>query len=169
MNNQKGFPINMRTGSHQYTNDSWANEYINNQMILITVIMEDAVKLAAHYSEAAGRKGVQANDINKGLMLRAYHGQEFWNQPGIQDQISRVREYMENGSDESDSVDDSDDSDKMGEGEEPESWSASTHNCSICIAMNQITDKWDGWNPTSNEEISLKNAINKAIKSDHST
>lgn len=154
----------MQTGFNQVDDNAWKDEYIHNCLILLDIFTKDSIKMAATYCNHAGRQGITAEDINLAMMVRAFHGDIFWNSPDIQ---QRIQESMDDNmfyeAAESEGV-----SDTNKVSEATEQWTKSNDNCAICQAMNefnQYPDKWYNWNPDSREMLSVKNAINKAIDS----
>ena len=151
----------MRTGFHQDTENEMANTFIDNHMILLAIFLEDSMRLAASYCEHAGRRGVTSTDINLAMMVRAVHGPEFWNRPDIQQKIEETRQGL---SEMSDSESEATEGATEGATEAMEPWTASTHNCSICNSLNQITPIYNNWNPTDRVDITIKAAIERALR-----
>jgi len=168
------FPVRMQTGFNNGADDTWATNYINEHIILLTIFMEDAMKLATTYSEHAGRQGIHSTDIILALKTRAIFGDAFWNNPNIQERINDIRNEVINDDDLEEMNDDNleefeefeednemNDGDEMNISQVEEPWTKSNHNCPICEALNDVDTKWDQWNP---EDKRIKDAINFTIE-----
>jgi len=173
------FPgINMATGHSQDAEDKYAVNYIDNIMAMVGVFFEDAIKLGAVYSLHSGRKVVCKNDVSMGMKTRAFHGDHFWNQPGIQQRIADMKEMMcdsdddmeeeyEEEEEECEDTEDTEEIDQEAIDLDQElgqyQWTPSNCMCEICTALNQIDTKWDNWHPINPTEISIKNSVIKAL------
>jgi len=170
------FPNNMRTGfSNENMDDVWITNYINNEAVLLSIFMEDAIELAATYCKHSDRKGIHSTDIIMALKTRAYLGDAFWNRENIQERITNVRNEIfgtENGYDEEiyeendeEFYEENDEefyeeNNEEFHSEEEEPWTKSKDRCSICLAMNDVQNKWDQWNP---ENTRVRDVINNTI------
>jgi hypothetical protein len=161
MNNFPG--IVMTSGHSQDIADQQKNEYIENILVLLGIFIDDASRLAALYTKHSNRKIVSKIDIGLALKTRAFHGDSFWNRSDIQERIRVMQDIL---NEENQSENESESEEEMEEEEndnDDTEWIQSSCTCDVCSTLNQIDDHWNNWNPTSRMEISIKNAINKAI------
>lgn len=156
-------------GTYQDNSENNLDKKTENDILsLILVFIEDATKLSVTYSNHANRNKATVKDLSLALKVRAFHGDEFWNLPDVQEKIQSAQdfineeeEYTESNEDEDMEIS-NDDADNM-EAEEEEyiEFSLSSCTCKICKDMNEIDSKWGTWEPTDNINKILKKHINE--------
>jgi hypothetical protein len=156
----------MRSGS-QDTNDSYIGKMLEDQLTLITLVTEDALRLAEIYSKHSGRKAadgkpvIATEDFSRAFKVRAYYGSEFWNLPDIQERIQKIKEYIQEedemggGLDSLKTVDDS----QMTAYHDSNCTFNKGNPCVVCEYMNGITRAWPSWVPQGPMDFILKKAI----------
>jgi hypothetical protein len=167
------FPgIKMTTGYAPDSQDSLSDDFVNETLVLLTVFSEDSLRLGAVYYTHAGRTYCSDRDIGLALKTRALHGEKFWELPEVQERISQITEEFKEDENQMEEVEAEleDDENQMEEVEaeleddfEHEQWTVSSCSCTVCNMMNDIEGEWGNWEPSSISDISIKNAINKAL------
>ena len=144
----------MKSGNIQENENEIDYTFITS---LITLFMEDSIKMGLVYSKHANRNTLTEQDCKLALMARSYYGDQFWKLPNVIDRLNEIKEWLQS-SEETDSEDDDIIID------ETETFSQSSCNCIICSKMNNVSQHWDNWNPDNPMEIILKNSVNKTLK-----
>src|SRR5690348_3020415 len=148
--------MNLTTGNSLNQHDQYTQNYIDETMALLGIFIEDSTHIASLYCTHAGRNIITKHDIELALKTRAYYGDIFWTQSGIQQRIAEMKQSLreENyeGDDEDDNDDnnnenddDEDDDDEMDindDEENEEVFVPSSCTCESCVILNDIREKW---------------------------
>lgn len=147
----------LRTGNNtQHTDDG--EEYVKNMMSVYMVFAEDATKIAAQYTEHLNMRVVSEKNISKAMKIRAINSEVFWNQPGVLERLNSMKRILETDDDE----DTLDDETEYCEDYEEVQQIECAGNCDFCALFDSIEEKWNDWVPQTRQDISLKNAIDRA-------
>ena len=160
----------MKSGSSSQSNDSYVNSMLEDQLTLITMVTEDAIKLSEIYSKHAkrvaldGKPVIATEDFSRAFKVRAYHGAEFWNLPDTQEKIRKIKEWIQEESDSEDEMGDGSDlntisDSQMSQYHDSECKMNNNGPCIVCKYMNEIPRMWPAWVPQTPMELILKKAI----------
>lgn len=141
----------MQTGNSMNDMQKQEEEEIYNIASVITVFMEDAIRIASFYTEHSGRSIVAKEDIQKALKLRAYYGDSFCDIERVQQCKEELKQYN------------SDDEEEHCQEEHcQEEYRESLCSCVLCVKMKNINAQWNQWNPSTPMDRIVKKAIDRA-------
>jgi hypothetical protein len=151
----------LKTGTHSENN--YEETILKQALSMYMIFTEDALKLAGVYTVHLGGKLVKEDVILKALKIRAFNGEMFWNQPGIQQRLKETEDELNDLLDEETS-----ENLEVSETEitqEMLDFKLKTDClCVLCKNFNEIESNWETWEPTIDIDKSLKIMIDKVQK-----
>lgn len=142
----------MKTG-FDFNDSTLSDRITETGTHLLNKLLEHAIVNACAYSKSAGRDNLSGQDI---IIALQYEAHEFINR-----QNSSI---PQENTDDTDSDTDSDTESVNENDPEDDVFTRSESNDPLIVLMNYYHDNWDSWNPELPIEISLKNAVDSAIK-----
>ena len=120
------------------------DETFENTASVIMVFMENAVKQSALYVSHTDRKVITKEDVKRGLMLELFlMGKRDDNLEKCLSMKENIKQWMN---------DEDDEEEEENEEDEDVEFEESNCDCPICNVMNNIYDRWDTFQPTSDVE-----------------
>ena len=120
------------------------DETFENTAAVIMVFMENAVKQAALYVSHTDRKVITKEDVKRGLMLELFlMGKRDDNLEKCLSMKENIKQWMN---------DEDDEEEEENEEDEDVEFEESNCDCPICNVMNNIYDRWDTFQPSSDVE-----------------
>lgn len=121
------------------------DETFENTASVIMVFMENAVKQSALYVSHTDRKVITKEDVKRGLMLELFlMGKRDNNLEKCLSMKENIKQWMNDEDDEEE--------DEENEQDEDVEFEESKCECPICNVMNNIYDRWNTFQPTSDVE-----------------
>ena len=122
------------------------DETFENTAAVIMVFMENAVKQAALYVSHTNRKVITQEDVKRGLMLELFlMGKRDDNLEKCLSMKENIKQWI------NDENDEDDEEEEENEDEDVE-FEESKCECPICNVLNNIYDRWDTFQPSSDVE-----------------
>jgi len=122
------------------------DETFENTAAVIMVFMENAVKLASLYVSHTDRKVITQEDVKRGLMLELFlMGKRDDNLDKCLSMKKNIKKWMK------DEEEDEEEDEEDEEDEEVE-FQESNCECPTCNVINNIYDRWEAFQPSSNVE-----------------
>ena len=138
----------MRSG---FNNLVEQDETFENTAAVIMVFMENAVKTASMYVSHTHRTEITPEDIKRGLMLELFlMGSRDDNLEKCLAMKENIKEWMNNNSDEDEEDDEAHDEEEFEESE---------CTCAICNVMNNVYERWEGFQPSTKIEEVIYNHL----------
>lgn len=132
------------------------NDILVEIMSIYMIFTEDALKISGLYTEHLNKQLVTDDVILKSLKIRAYKGEIFWNQPGMQQRIKKMEETLKN-------IMNGEETEEEYEEEFVEMDVENKNcNCELCQLFLTIDEKWNNWKPYEENEKRLKEIINNS-------
>ena len=139
----------MRSG---FNNLVEPDETFENTAAVIMVFMENAVRTAGMYVSHTDRTEITPEDIKRALMLELFlMGSRDDNLEKCLAMKENIKEWMNNNSNE----DDEDDNEEHDE----EEFEESECTCAICNVMNNVYERWEGFQPSTKIEEVIYNHL----------
>lgn len=151
-------PANMKTGFNNLVENNDDQKY--NIIATICHFTENALKTATHYVEHSKRNAILKEDIKRGLIMEVFL---FGKRGNEMEEIVKIKKDIE----EHKNDEDSDISDLIIDDGETMPFANSDCSCALCVNMNNIYDKWNQFEPTTEIEKIMQKHINE-MDSDHS-
>ena len=142
----------MQTGNNINIEQEREEEQLYDIVSIMTVFMEDAIRIASIYTKHSGRSIVAKEDIQRALKLRAYYGDSFSDVERVQQCKEELKRY---------DSDDAMEEDFLEETNDYEEYKESLCSCALCTKMNNINEQWNQWNPCGPMDNIVKKAIDK--------
>ena len=139
----------MKSGFDNLANNE--EELMQNVTSIIVCFTENALKTAGIYTNHAKRRNISAEDIKRCFMFELF---AFSKRPNLQQNIENIKKELY-----SEDLDELDDDDIEIE-EEVDDFCLSECECQLCTFINNIHEKWEKFEPSSNMERILKKHIN---------
>ena len=125
-------------------------EMIQNITSILVCFSENALKTAAKYVEHAKRRNISAEDLKRCFMFELF---AFSKRPNLQEKIENIKNELY-----SEELDELEEDDVVID-EEEDDFCLSECKCQLCTFINNIYDKWENFEPSSNIERALKKHI----------
>lgn len=143
----------LKTGSGSMSESECNEDFIKNMMSIYMVFAEDAMRIAGNFTTHLNGTVVTEENIAKAMKIRAINGDMFWNQPNTQARLDEMKNALSG---------DYDSSENEETYAETETIVNNCNNCEMCVIFDTIDSKWETWVPHTEQELSLKKAIDNA-------
>lgn len=144
----------MRTGESSPINQL-NNDEIINAAAIVTIFMEDAMKIAEMFTKHCGQRVISKEITIRSLKIRATMGENFWQQPNIKERLEDAKNFIKN-TDESTEEDD-----HLNVTNETVTWTEPVCQCTLCNIFKNIPIKWNSWQPCNQYDFIIRDAIDK--------
>ena len=154
-------PPVIKTGYDLIDNETQLDpNFMKNIEATMLTLMEKSIITAATYAKSSGRDNVSSTDMIYALQYQAH---EFLNSHDLEERIianrNSEKEIEIGEADES-----QDDESQDGESQDDENFKRVPQGISeLTDKINIYHDNWNTWNPTSQVEKSIKNAVDKVL------
>lgn len=130
---------------------------------LVLSFTECALNTASEYVTHCGRNGITPADIKLCLKYETF---KFLNRNDVNDKMEKWKEFINEEIDEySDSDTEQINNEEMDLLDDKiiHKFSKSTCKCGKCLEINNVTEKWLTWEPTTPLELALKNVLDNKL------
>lgn len=149
----------MKTGFDTLSEAPDVDDFVTQTTSMFLVLVEEAMRAAGDYANAAGRTTVTKEDMLYGLQYQAH---QFQNIQDIRGRSEQALQTWDDAASDEDEEDEEDEVEVVDELEEPFTRAPDAHSSYIAL-MNYCHDNWDTWVPETDVEKLLKETVDSRI------